>query len=435
MSATGQATEEFWWSNVLQSDSLAFNASVNASLPGFSPFREVQVFIDGQLAGVQWPFPVIFTGGVVPAFWTPMVGIDAFDLKEGEIDISPWLGVLCDGRPHNFSINVVGLDDDGRTTAALSSNVGSNWQVTGKIFIWLDTPGSITTGVAPTIGGLTPRVTVSQALTKNATGFNDTLRYTTAVTRQFSVSGSITTSTGGTQAVAWTQSLSHTDDGTLSNAGGNQLNAITTTGTDTSTYPDNGFVTAYSYPLRANVTSQLLPNGTTRVDATLSRIKTINRSTGSSGGDGAGSVFPSGLQLFAALPATADLVGRLTGTSFTTSQDGAAFLLVAPNGTTTSFGAESQRLRFGGGTGTGFLGNEPDNELYFRDVSVSSTGAVQGLDVERLAGEDVVGRRPPATGAAGAALGQAGVGGMVSETVLDGDGANVGGVDLGREVS
>lgn len=33
---------------------------------GYSPFREVQLFIDGMLAGVAWPFPVIFTGGVVP---------------------------------------------------------------------------------------------------------------------------------------------------------------------------------------------------------------------------------------------------------------------------------------------------------------------------------------------------------------------------------
>lgn len=424
VSATGQAAEEFWWSNVLQSDALAFNASINASLPGFSPFREVQVFVDGQLAGVQWPFPVIFTGGVVPAFWTPMVGIDAFDLKEGEIDISPWLGILCDGKPHNFSINVVGLNDDGGTTATLSSNVGGNWQVTGKIFIWLDAPGSITTGVAPTLGGLTPSISVSQALTKNATGFNDTLRYTTAVTRQFSVSGSITTSTG-TQAVTWTQSLSHTDDGTLSNSAGNQLNTITTTGMDTSTYPGKGFASAYSYPFTANVTSQLLPNGTTRVAATLSRTKTLNRSTGSAGD---GSISPSGLQLFAALPATSDLVGRITGTSFTTSQDGEAFLLIAPNGTTTSFGAQSQHLRFGGGTGTGVLGDEPDNELYFRDVRVVSSGAVQS-DAERLAGEDVVGMRPPATGPAGAALGASGLDGMVSETVLDGTVAGV--VDAG----
>lgn len=404
VSATGQADEEFWWSNVLQSAVSTYNASVNQSLFGYSPFREVQVLIDDQLAGVQWPFPVIFTGGVVPSFWTPMVGIDAFDLKEGEIDISPWLGILCDGKPHNFSMNVVGLDDDGGTSAKLSSGVGNNWQLTGKIFIWLDKAGSVTTGAAPTISGATPNIAVSQSLTKNATGFNDTLQYTTSVTRQLSVSGSITTSKGA-QSLSWTQTLSHTDDGTLSNNGGNQINAITTQGTDASTYPGSGFASTYSYPLSANVTSTLLSNGTTRFAATLSRTKSIDRSGGSSGG----SVSPSGLQLFAALPATEGLAGRASGTSWEATQSGEAFLLIAANGTaTTSFGAQGQRLRLGGATGAGVLGDEPDGELYFREVSVDDGGGVLN-DTERLAGQSIVGMRPPATGAGQAAAAALGV--------------------------
>lgn len=381
---------------MLESAALTYKAAANATLFGFSPFREVQVLIDGQLAGVQWPFPVIFTGGVVPALWNPMVGIDAFDLKEGEIDISPWLGVLCDGQSHNFSINVVGLNDNGGSSAVLSSGVGSNWQVTGKVFVWLDRdPKAITTGPVPTINGLQPTIAVTQSVAQNATGFNDTLRYTTSVSRKFSVSSSITTS-AGTQALSWTQDLTHSDDGVLSNAGGDQLNNITTTGTDTSTYPNAAFTTTYSYPLSANVTSTLLANGTTRVAAVLSRTKSVDRSAGS-GGDG--SVSPSGLQLFAALPATADLVSSVKATSLSTTQSGSAVLLIPPNRTTTSFGNGQQRLRFGGGTGQA-LGNEADVELYLRDISVDSTGKVLG-DSETLAGSDVVTKRPPATGPGG----------------------------------
>lgn len=63
LAAVGQADEEFWWSNALSSDTKTF---ANNTLFGFSPFREVQLLIDGNLAGVAWPFPVIFTGGVVP---------------------------------------------------------------------------------------------------------------------------------------------------------------------------------------------------------------------------------------------------------------------------------------------------------------------------------------------------------------------------------
>lgn len=399
VSATGQANEEFWWTNVLQSGIQTYQAAANATLFGFSPFREVQVLIDGQLAGVQWPYPVIFTGGVVPTLWNPMVGIDAFDLKEGEIDISPWLGVLCDGKPHNFSINVVGLNDNGGSSAVLTNGVDANWQLTGKIFVWLDSDAqAITTGPEPTISGVLPTIAVTQAVTQNATGSNDTLRYTTSVKRTFSVSGSITTSTG-TKAVSWTQGLTHSDDGLLTNTGGNQLTNITTEGTDTSNNPGAGFTTAYSYPLSANTTSELLSNGTTRVGAILSRTKSITRSVGS-GGDGY--VAPSGLQLFAALPATAKLVGGMTETSFTTTQSGNAVLLIPPNGTTFGFGSAEQRMRFGGGTGEA-LGDEVDTELYLRDISLDNSGKVF-RDAESLAGSDIATRRPLATGPGGSGV-------------------------------
>jgi hypothetical protein len=134
VSACGQATEEFWWSNVLQSDIDTFDP-VDGTLYGFSPWREVQVLIDGQLAGVQWPFPVIFTGGVVPALWQPIVGIDAFDLREHEIDITPWLPVLCNGQEHTFEIRVAGILDDGKGNGVITESVGSSWYVTGKIFV------------------------------------------------------------------------------------------------------------------------------------------------------------------------------------------------------------------------------------------------------------------------------------------------------------
>lgn len=388
VSATGQGNEEFWWSNVLESNSLTYNAS-GGQLPGNSPFREVQVLLDGKLAGVQWPFPVIFTGGVSPAFWQPTVGIDAFDLKEGEIDISPWLPVLCDGQPHNFTINVVGLSDDGKT-ATLSPNVTSTWQATGKLFVWLDSKAdSITTGSPPTVNGSDPTIAISQSVTQNATGFNDTLKYTTSVSRSFSVSGSITTSTGN-KSVSWTQTLAHTDDAVLSNIGQNQVNVITTTGTDTSTHGDDeaaGFINRYSYPLNSNVTSQTFQNGTVRLDATLERTKSVDRT------NPRGAVSASGLQLFSVLPSTAERVPGMAGTTFATTQKGAATVFTAPQGQngSTQAGTQAQTMKFSGVGGGG-----PDMELYFRDVSVKSDGTVLG-DTERLAGEDVVGKRPAAT--------------------------------------
>ena len=57
--ACGQSTEEFWWSNVISYDTDAFSATIG-ELYGPSPFREVQLHVDGILAGVIWPFPVNF---------------------------------------------------------------------------------------------------------------------------------------------------------------------------------------------------------------------------------------------------------------------------------------------------------------------------------------------------------------------------------------
>jgi hypothetical protein len=94
---------------------------------------------------VAWPFPIIFTGGVVPGLWRPIVGIDAFDLKEDEIDITPWLPLLCDGNAHTFEIQVTGLNDSSNGAASLSETTASYWLVTGKVFIWLDVEGHITT--------------------------------------------------------------------------------------------------------------------------------------------------------------------------------------------------------------------------------------------------------------------------------------------------
>ena len=62
LEACGQATEEFWYTNVFSSEEDTF-ASTAGSFYGNSPWREVQLLIDGQLAGVSFPFPIIFTGG------------------------------------------------------------------------------------------------------------------------------------------------------------------------------------------------------------------------------------------------------------------------------------------------------------------------------------------------------------------------------------
>ena len=88
--------------------------------------------------------------------------------EEYEIDISPWLPLLCDGKQHTFTMKVAGLQDNGGSAATLSDSVGNSWSLTGKIFIWLDAEGSITTGTLPSITAPQPQILVSQSLSKNS---------------------------------------------------------------------------------------------------------------------------------------------------------------------------------------------------------------------------------------------------------------------------
>ena len=283
ISACGQASEEFWWSNVPSS---TVNTFGNASMLGFSPWREVQLFIDGSMAGVVWPFPVIFTGGVVPGFWRPLVGIDAFDLKEDEIDVSPWLGLLSDGKEHSYEIRVVGINDDGDGRAAIST-VGSNWVVTGKLFLWLDTPHSITKGRGPVISAPEPQFVIEQDTTKTLNGTNSTLIFQVVASRQFTVESHIRTSEG-VKLMAWKQSLSFSNIGNATAKGNNQTNTQLTTGTDRSS---DGYSRKIRYPLYCFSSGIMDPvSKSLSLGGVISRGQRIQIF-----GD---SVFPSGLEAF-----------------------------------------------------------------------------------------------------------------------------------------
>lgn len=137
--ASGNGNEEFWYTDIPAQYASTF--SPDHTFRGYSPWREVQVLIDGQLAGVVWPFPVVFTGGISTGLWVPIVGVDAYDLGSVDIDVSPWLGLLCDGLGHVFELSVVGYDPQ-----STIGTVASNWPLSAAVFLWLDEGGNQTVG-------------------------------------------------------------------------------------------------------------------------------------------------------------------------------------------------------------------------------------------------------------------------------------------------
>jgi hypothetical protein len=373
--ASGGGTEEVWWGNVLSSNIDTF-IPADGELYGYSPFRELQLFIDGQLVGVQWPFPIIFTGGVVPGLWRPIVGLDAFDLREHEIDITAWLPLLCDGAAagHTFEIKVAGIDDNGQGQGTLTSAVGSDWTVTGKIFIWYDDqPGWVTKGTHPVAVKPAPVISLSSSYTQvfNGTSMvNDTLTYEVDVSRQLSFSSTVITSQGA-QKASWTQYLKFSNKGYYTGQGNTQVVDQSTTGTDTSS---SGYQTVYSYPAWVNTTQWFDPNGSGNftLDATMSRGLSLEV-------DGE-ATFPTGLQSFTNYPGAKGKLDKNKGSKLSTMQSGSAHYMAAPSlGYATGFGSTEQEFTFGG-----YDVSEATLELYKRHVSAVNTTVVE--DQQTLVG-------------------------------------------------
>lgn len=272
ISACGQDAEEFWWSNVLSSDTHVFGD--DNTLFGHSPFRELQLVIDGQLAGVAWPFPVIFTGGVVPGLWRPIVGIDAFDLLEDEIDITPFLPTLVDSEEHTFEIRVVGIEDDGHGHGEITNSINSNWIVTGKVFIWLDNKTSITDGSIAVIHSPRPSISIASTTTKTSDGIVTSLDYSVHVSRSIHISSTLRTSAGLKQST-WTQELLYTNSGTLANKGKDQNLRQNTSGIHIS--QGAGYRKAFAYPLWVASSYNKLSEGGLTIDATMRRGKNIEQ--------------------------------------------------------------------------------------------------------------------------------------------------------------
>ncbi|KZF25573.1 hypothetical protein L228DRAFT_236652 [Xylona heveae TC161] len=268
IAACGQADEEFWYTNVLDSDTLSFPSS--GALLGHSPFREVQVYIDGLLAGVQWPFPVVFTGGIAPGFWRPIVGIHAFDLPEHEIDITPWLPFLRDGAEHTFEIRVAGLSAGSDNKLSISSPVGNYWVVTGKLFIWLDdSDNDASNGSLPEVIAPTPQIDVESWIQTFPNGTNKTLSYSVNVKRHILVSSLQSSPMEQQRAASWSQSLTFSNNGSIYDNGNTQDMSMLTTGTDVS--PLGLYAKRYQYPLSVNSTFDIGPNNSLSIGARLDR--------------------------------------------------------------------------------------------------------------------------------------------------------------------
>ncbi|KAM1041801.1 hypothetical protein FF1_030981 [Malus domestica] len=121
--------DEFWYSNPPNEYIAANNLS---GTPGNGPFREVVVSLDGEVVGAVWPFTVIFTGGFNPLLWSPITAIGSYNLPSYDIEITPFMGKILDGKSHKFGFSV--------------TNALNVWLVDANLHLWLDKQSTKTEG-------------------------------------------------------------------------------------------------------------------------------------------------------------------------------------------------------------------------------------------------------------------------------------------------
>ncbi|MEU7644869.1 peptide-N4-asparagine amidase [Streptomyces huasconensis] len=126
---SGGGCEEYWYMTVPEAVPYSCKADNG-------PYREVQVKVDGQLAGIAAPFPTVWTGGWSnPFLWYVIPGPRAFDVKPIEYDLTPFAGILNDGRPHEVEVSVVG-----------APKARTGWSTPVNVLVWQDEKSERVTG-------------------------------------------------------------------------------------------------------------------------------------------------------------------------------------------------------------------------------------------------------------------------------------------------
>ncbi|KIK57824.1 hypothetical protein GYMLUDRAFT_46028 [Collybiopsis luxurians FD-317 M1] len=254
--ASGNGDEEFWYFNVPNQ----FLGDLPSGITfGDGPFREVRLLIDGKVAGTAFPYPVVFTGGILPTAWRPITSYGALDLPTYVLDITPFLPLLTDGAAHNFTLDVISAESDGA--------INQNWFVSGLLQIVTAATSSPTTGNMTVYEASNFPVSSSSASISQ----NGNAVITVDASRTIHIESDVC-SEGACTTVVFDQSLqysnvqSYLDDLNIQNV--LQLSS----GTVSSTH--NGIVVLkddFSYPFAINITTINSTTFTTNFDHSYNR--------------------------------------------------------------------------------------------------------------------------------------------------------------------
>lgn len=210
---------------------------------GNTDFREVEVTIDGQPAGIAPVSPWVFTG-FLPDQWRPIPGVQTLDFVPYRVNLTPFAGVLSDGQPHTVALSVFNDDFYFSTAASLLLYLDSrSAEISGAVTQnTLQSPSPAVTENLQGTATVTGTIGVSQKRKYTIAGYINTShgKVTTSVTQEQNFSSS--------EAIDFdTVNFSVLDQNTSVQ---NSVNSLATTSSK-----DGSLVTAesFSFPITVNV--------------------------------------------------------------------------------------------------------------------------------------------------------------------------------------
>jgi hypothetical protein len=265
--AQSQYQDEFWYSNVPD------NLAQELNQYGGTSFREVEVTIDGQVAGFAPVYPWIYTGGIDPYLWAPIPGVQALNLVPYRIDLSPFAVTLSDGNSHTISLNVY--------------NANNYFLASANLFVYLNYNSSSLTGGVTVTGDYQPALDIQENINQVKGYPNGTIG--TRSRRHLTVEGYVVVSPTEKLVTRVEQDASFTNDQRFVVSATHyeqdilQLTKLTTKSTyqDLNTAPgktSSSLVTAkdLAYPLTANIVQTFNSDGSGQQKTTIDQAYLID---------------------------------------------------------------------------------------------------------------------------------------------------------------
>ncbi len=266
-----QIGDEFWYT--------CFPNDIAAQLNncGNTAFREGDVAIDGQPAGVVPIYPWIYTGGIDPYLWRPIPGVETLNFVPYRVNLTPFAGVLSNGSPHTVTVNVF--------------NNGNYFAANGALLVYLDHGSTqVTGGIISNSTALYPSPAVNDGVTINAQGLGTGTISVTA-NHGVSIDGFVNTSAGRvetqvTQQITFSnvQQVKANTAGTIFDQNIQQNTGITS---DTATITGNGGRQSVheekTWPLLLDYTFNVNADGSATQTASVTQGKVERSATQTTG--------------------------------------------------------------------------------------------------------------------------------------------------------